>query len=112
MPPHCDSLDGPVVTAARARSHEKTSTYLPVVKKDGEAEVRAAFDLAVRLGRRAPKHGRSRIDSSSRRRCECIGQGRARPSPASSPPGSNVGPVIPIAERALPAARRKSSSTS
>ena len=49
MPPHCDSLDGPVVTAARdALAREDVDRILPFVKHDGEAEVRAAFDLAVK----------------------------------------------------------------
>jgi Family of unknown function (DUF6448) len=44
MPPHCDSLDGPVVTAAReALEASDVEIVLPFVPEQGEAEVRAAF---------------------------------------------------------------------
>ena len=56
MPPHCDSLDGPVVTAARdALAREDVDLILPFVKKDGEPEVRAAFDLAVKARSQGPE---------------------------------------------------------
>lgn len=45
MPPHCDSLDGPVVTAARqALETGDVGLVLPFVPGDGEDEVRAMFD--------------------------------------------------------------------
>src|SRR5512141_2430207 len=38
MPPHCDSLDGPVVTAARqALEADDIDLILPFVPEDGEA---------------------------------------------------------------------------
>ena len=49
MPPHCDSLDGPVATAARhAVEQGEVALVLPYVHATGEAEVRQAFDLAAR----------------------------------------------------------------
>jgi Family of unknown function (DUF6448) len=49
MPPHCDSLDGPVVSAARAAlDANDVELVLPYVKKDGERELRDAFDVVVR----------------------------------------------------------------
>jgi hypothetical protein len=49
MPPHCDSLDGPVVTAARAAlAANDVDRVLPYVRVDGETEVREAFDRAMR----------------------------------------------------------------
>ena len=48
---HCDSLDGPVILAARAALEQKDVTpLLKWVKPDDEAQIRAAFDrtLAVR----------------------------------------------------------------
>ncbi len=50
MPPHCDSLDGPVVTAARRTLLAgDVDLILPFVRADGEGEVRDAFDLAVKV---------------------------------------------------------------
>ena len=50
MPPHCDSLDGPVVTAAaRALQTGNVELVLPYVRADGEAEVRQAFARVLPL---------------------------------------------------------------
>lgn len=44
MPPHCDSVDGPVVGAARdALVAENVDLVLPFVLEESEAEGRAAF---------------------------------------------------------------------
>lgn len=44
MPPHCDSLDGPVVRAAqRALEANNATLVLPFVPKVGEKEVLEAF---------------------------------------------------------------------
>ena len=45
MPPHCDSLDGPVVTAAKAAlADENLELILPFVPESAEEEVRVAFE--------------------------------------------------------------------
>jgi hypothetical protein len=63
VPPHCDSLDGPVVTAARrALETGHADPVLPYVAVDDEAEVRDAFDRAVAARASAdgqPPRGRS-----------------------------------------------------
>ena len=49
MPPHCDSLDGPVVrAAARALVSEDVDAVLPLVHEDSEAELRSAFDMTMK----------------------------------------------------------------
>ena len=49
MPPHCDAVDGPVVTAARqALAMADVDVVLPYVHAADEAALRAAFDLAVK----------------------------------------------------------------
>ncbi len=48
MPPHCDTLDGPVVkAAAKALKEERVEIILPYVPKAGEEEVRVAFKKVV-----------------------------------------------------------------
>ena len=43
MPPHCDSMDGPVVRAAiRALNARDVELVLPYVKEAGEEETRRA----------------------------------------------------------------------
>jgi len=55
MPPHCDTLDGPVVNAARdALASGEVDRVLPYVHADGEAEIRAAFDQAVAVRSQSP----------------------------------------------------------
>lgn len=50
MPPHCDSLDGPVVTAAKtALARRDVALVLPYVPQTGEAEVRRAFERTLRV---------------------------------------------------------------
>lgn len=50
MPPHCDSLDGPVVTAARhALAVGDVDVVLPYVPADGEDEIREAFNQVLPL---------------------------------------------------------------
>jgi hypothetical protein len=71
MPPHCDSLDGPVVKAAgRALAERNVDLVLPFVHEDGEQEVRD----------RAPE---------------------GAPYTGLKPAGLGHGPVVPVAERAI-----------
>ncbi|MGE5720308.1 MAG: DUF6448 family protein, partial [Nocardioidaceae bacterium] len=50
MPPHCDSLDGPVVTAARqALEAGDVDLVLPFVPVEAEDEVRTVFDRVLRV---------------------------------------------------------------
>ena len=55
MPPHCDSMDGPVVTAARrALEKEDVNLILPYVKDDASADVKSAFEKALRARKSDP----------------------------------------------------------
>ena len=102
MPPHCDSLDGPVVAAARdALAKEDVDLILPYVKRDGEPEVRAAFDLAVRARSHGPdaRHVADRYFFETAVRVHRAGEGA--PFTGLKPAGLDVGPVIPIAEKAI-----------
>lgn len=49
MPPHCDTMDGPVVRAAQEALHRgDVSIILPYVPREGEEEVIRAFDRVMR----------------------------------------------------------------
>lgn len=102
MPPHCDSLDGPVVTAAReALARADVDAILPYVHAEGEADVRAAFDLAGQaraLGAEA-RQVADRWFFETVVRVHRAGEGA--PFTGLKPAGLDVGPVIPAAERAL-----------
>ena len=102
MPPHCDSLDGPVVTAARrALAAGDPDLILPYVHADGEGEVRAAFDAAQKVRALGPE-ARELADRwffETVVRVHRAGEGA--PFTGLKPAGLDVGPVIPVAERAL-----------
>ena len=102
MPPHCDSLDGPVVTAARrALDAGDVTLVLPFVPDDGEAEIRAMFATVqpVRgLGGPAQEVA-DRLFFETVVRVHRAGEGA--PYTGLKPAGLDVGPVIPLAERAI-----------
>jgi len=102
MPPHCDSMDGPVVLAAlRALEAREVEVILPYVHEAGEEEVRRAFDLVVE----ARDAGPQARDVADRYFVETVVRihraGEGAPFTGVKPAGLPVGPVIPVAERAI-----------
>ena len=102
MPPHCDSLDGPVVKAARAAlDAQDVDLVVPYVPEEGEPEVLRAFDLAVSVRGESPR-ARALADRyffETVVRVHRAGEGA--PYTGLKPAGRDVGPVIPLAERAI-----------
>src|SRR5512144_1792557 len=102
MPPHCDSLDGPVVAAARqALEAGDVDLVLPFVPEDGEEEVRVVFHsvLPVRGLSEAAGEVADRLFFETVVRLHRAGEGA--PFTGLKPAGLDVGPVIPLAERAI-----------
>src|SRR3546814_143203 len=102
MPPHCDSLDGPVVVAARKALEEgRVELVLPFVPADGEAEVTDVFDqtMAIRGASPAVSAVADRWFFENVVRVHRAGEGA--PYTGLKPAGLSEGPVIPVAERAL-----------
>ncbi len=101
MPPHCDSLDGPVVRAAmRALEAEDVDLVLPYVKAEGEDEVRAAFTRSLKA-----RHDPDAREVADLYFFETVvrvhRRGEGAPYTGLKPAGLDVGPVIPAAERAI-----------
>lgn len=102
MPPHCDSMDGPVVTAARQALDAGDATLiLPYVPKMGEAEVAQAFEKVLPLHRQGgdAKYVADQFFYETVVRIHRAGEGA--PFTGLKPAGLDVGPVIPVAERAI-----------
>lgn len=102
MPPHCDSLDGPVVTAARqALEAADVGLVLPFVHAEGEAEVRTMFAKVLPVRGLAPgaREVADRLFFETVVRIHRAGEGA--PYTGLKPAGLSVGPVIPLAERAV-----------
>lgn len=102
MPPHCDSLDGPVVTAARlALEAADVTLVLPFVPEDGEEEVRTVFAAVLPARTQGPEAR----DIADRLFFETVVRihraGEGAPFTGLKPAGLDVGPVIPLAETAI-----------
>jgi len=102
MPPHCDSMDGPVVTAARSALEKgNVELALPFVKKESENEVLGAFEkaLAVREMCEPAQEIADLYFFETVVRLHREGEGAE--FTGIKPAGLDVGPVIPIAEEAI-----------
>lgn len=102
MPPHCDSLDGPVVRAARrALETGDVGLVLPYVPPSAESEVGAGF-ARVQAARMAGPAAREVADQyffETVVRLHRAGEGA--PFTGLKPAGLDVGPIIPAAEKAI-----------
>ncbi|HEX6585676.1 MAG TPA: DUF6448 family protein [Solirubrobacterales bacterium] len=102
MPPHCDTMDGPVVkAAARALEAREATMVLPYVPKEGEDEVRDAFAKTIELR----DEGEPARELADRYFFETVVRihraGEGEPYTGLKPAGLDPGPVIPVAERAI-----------
>ena len=102
MPPHCDSLSGPVVKMAkRALETGNVRLILPYVPKESEGEVIAAFNKVLPL-HQGPNGAHEIADMyfyETVVRLHRAGEGA--PYTGLKPAGLDEGPVIPIAESAI-----------
>ncbi len=102
MPPHCDSLDGPVVMMAqKALEAGEVNLILPYVPPEGEEEIIEAFNKVLPL-RKLPNGAQEVADLyffETVVRVHRAGEGA--PYTGLKPAGLDVGPVIPIAEQAI-----------
>lgn len=104
MPPHCDAKDGPVVQGAlRALETEAVEEALCFAPGVAEGEIRAAFDL-VMAARKTGAAAREVADSYFAETVVRLHRaGEGAPFTGVKPAGLDVGPVIPVAERAIKA---------
>jgi hypothetical protein len=102
MPPHCDSLDGPVVQAARrALDAGNVTLVLPYAPKTAEKDIIDAFDKVVQ----ARRTNAICCELADRYFFETVVRlhraGEGAPFTGLKPAGLDVGPIIPIAEKAI-----------
>ena len=99
---HCDTMDGPVVAAAKAALEKGDVTpVLKWVKPEQEQEIRAAFarTLAVRAGGAAAKELADMYFFENLVRIHRAGEGA--PYTGLLPAGTPIEPSIALADRAL-----------
>ncbi|MEM2100236.1 MAG: DUF6448 family protein [Thermoproteota archaeon] len=102
MPPHCDTMDGPVVTAAKkALETGNVNLILPWVPKRAEDELKKAFEKALqarKLGREAAEVADYWFFETAVRLHR---EGEGAPYTGLKPAGLDWGPVVPRAEKAI-----------
>lgn len=102
MPPHCDSMDGPVVKAAiKALDNQNVNLILPYVPKDGENEVTNAYTKVIKLRKQSEeaKYIADQYFFETVVRIHRAGEGA--PFTGLKPAGLDNGPVVPVAEEAI-----------
>lgn len=99
---HCDGLDGPVVTLARkALDTGNVNLVLPWVPKDGEPEIRRAFEHTLPVRKLGPE-AKNLADTfffETLVRVHRASEGA--PYTGLKPAGLDLGPAIPAADKAL-----------
>ena len=102
MPPHCDSLDGPVVKAAAAALEAgDVALVLPYVPAGGEDEVTQAFMLTLAVEPLAPEAKQLADEWFFENVVRIHRAGEGAPFTGLKPAGLSHGPVVPVAERAI-----------
>lgn len=103
MPPHCDTLDGPVVLAAKhALETGNVNFILPWVYEGGEHEVREAFEKALKVRKLGNKDSTALADLwFFETTVRVHRQGEGAPYTGLKPAGLDVGPMIPRVDKAL-----------
>ncbi len=99
---HCDTLDGPVVAAARqALDQNNPNLVLIWVSKDNEKEIRTAFDKALSVRKLNPgaKEMADMYFFETLVRIHRAGEGA--PYTGLKPAGTDLGPAVPAADKAL-----------
>lgn len=102
MSPHCDTMDGPVVKAAKmALKTENVNLILSWVPKKAETELKKTFEkalLARKLGKEAAEVADYWFFETAVRLHR---EGEGAPYTGLKPAGLDWGPVVPKAEKAI-----------
>lgn len=102
MPPHCDTMDGPVVkTAKRALETGNINLILPWAPEKAKNEIKNAFERTLRVR----KLGKEPADLADYWFFETVvrlhREGEGAPYTGLKPAGLDWGPVVPHAEEAI-----------
>ena len=102
VPPHCDTLDGHVVKAARmALAKGNVNLIPPWVPKKAEGRLKKAFEKTLRM-RKLGKQVRDLADYwFFETAVRLHREGEGAPYTGLKPAGLDWGPVVPKAERAI-----------
>lgn len=104
VPPHCDTMDGPVVKAAKlALERGNVNLILPYVPKAAEEELRHAFQRTMRVRMLSSEAGETVDRWFFETAVRLHREGEGAPYTGLKPAGLDPGPAVPRAEKALEA---------
>jgi hypothetical protein len=99
---HCDTLDGPVIGAARQALEKKdVKIVLPWVAKEKETEIAKAFDLALAVRGKGDKEKELADRYFFETLVRVHREGEGAPYSGLKAAGLDQGPAIPAADKAL-----------
>jgi len=103
MPPHCDTMDGPVVTAARkALDARNVNLILPYAPAKAEAEIKNAFEKTMTVRRQGNKEAQDVADLWFFETVVRLHrEGEGAPYTGLKPAGLDWGPVLPKVDKAI-----------
>lgn len=102
MPPHCDTMDGPVVKAARAAlQRANVNLILPYVPERAGEELRRAFERTMRVRSLSPEASETVDYWFFETAVRLHREGEGAPYTGLKPAGLDEGPVVPRAEKAV-----------
>lgn len=99
---HCDTLDGPVIAAARqALDQNNPNLVLIWVSKEKEREIMVAFDKAITVRTLSPTAKQTADTYFFETLVRVHRAGEGAPYTGLKPAGTDPGPAIPAADKAL-----------
>jgi hypothetical protein len=99
---HCDAVDGPVATAAlKALETKNVNLILPYAPAEAEAELAAAFGQALVVRTKGPEAKALADRYFMETAVRLHRAGEHAPYTGLQPAGTDFGPAIPAAEKAL-----------
>ena len=102
IPPHCDTMDGPVVTAAKlALKLKKVNLILPWVPKDAENELRDAFDKTLKVRENGKLEAELADNWFFETAVRLHREGEGKGFNGLKPAGLDWGPIVPKADKAI-----------
>ena len=103
MPPHCDTMDGPVVTVAkRALETGNVNLILPYAPEKAEAEIKKAFARTMAVREQGSKEASEVADLWFFETVVRLHrEGEGAPYTGLKPAGLDWGPVLPKVDKAI-----------
>lgn len=99
---HCDTLDGPVVKAARESLESGNANLVLIwVQKENEAELKTSFDEAIKLRNSNPETKETTDMHFFETVVKLHRQGEGEPFEGLKPAGTDLGPAIPAGDKAI-----------